>query len=503
MSEYIRSRDSERLIHYEGCRDIDEPSIDIFSSMYAGVESIADYNGKLPYILCEYSHAMGNGPGDLEDYWQVIYANDALVGGCVWEFTDHSIAQRDEKGRYTKFTYGGDFGEHPHDGNFCVDGLVYPDRRIHTGLMELKQVYRPIRGTYKDGVLTLESYRYFTDTSDMEIAVTVECNGFIKYKKKLDVILQPREKRDITFDDFPQFGASGEYFLNVQYGDRGFDQFYLCKVANVSAVTKKSPHTEYTIKDNKVVSIKDNGREFLLSPIAFNIWRSPTDNDRNIQHEWRKAGYDRVVQKNYSDGKISLCAPYLPPILHADVKYDVGDDGWLNIAVGVKVREGLPPLPRFGIMLELPEGFDDMTYYGYGPMESYLDKRRAAKVGLYKTNVFDNFEDYVFPQENGSHYGTRVAAIAYHTGHGLLFSSDKPFEWNASKYSPAMLDAAAHHYELKPSASTFVTMDYRQTGIGSNSCGPQLLEKYRFDEKEFSCLFRIKPVDMGCEGMFQ
>jgi len=277
----------------------------------------------------------------------------------------------------------------------------------------------------------------------------------------------------------------------------------------------RTGETVYTFDRHygKMNSICDNGKEMIEKPIEFNLWRAPTDNDRRIQWRWRQAGFDKAVQKLYScetvysgDDKISIKAEIslgaytTAPIIYAAVVYDIGANGELLINVDARVSEKTPTfLPRFGIILEMPENTELIKHFGYGPMESYLDKRRAARVGLFGKTVSENFEGYVFPQENSSHYGTRWAKVTNYTGHGLMFSAESEVTgntcvFNAQHYSPQMLDIAKHDYELVPSKSTFVTIDYKQSGIGSNSCGPELFTQYQFIEKEFRCAFKIKPV---------
>jgi len=564
MTEYIRSRDLSRFVHYEGAyldrenKKHHTNTVDIQSEMYPHPDSIKKYledkDYTQPFFLCEYSHAMGNGPGCLEDYWELIYAYDNFFGGCVWEFTDHTVALRDCKNNPTKFTYGGDFGDYPNDGNFCVDGLVYPDRRPHTGLLELKQVIRPIRAKLLEdnhNKVALKSWRYFTDTSDINLLFNIERDGEVIYDGRIvDLDIKPGEEK--IFDlgiPFETFTQSGEYFMNLSYKSNkntpywkvgheiGIEQFALGSIASDvnkyileevrktkklryekiddRYVTVYANETVYTYDSyyGKIISINDNGKEMLENPIEFNLWRAPTDNDRNIQWKWRRIGLDKAVQKHYSSeivsaddyklsikSSISLGAYITAPIVYIDVLYNFYASGDLVIDATAKMGGKVDTfIPRFGIILEMPENTELIKYFGYGPMESYLDKRRAARVGLFGNTVAGNFEPYVFPQENSSHFGTRWATVANYSGHGLLFSleseaTENTFMFNAQHYSPKMLDETKHNYELEPSKSTFVTIDYKQSGIGSNSCGPELFEKYRFNEKEFKCAFRIKPI---------
>ncbi|MCL2096263.1 MAG: DUF4981 domain-containing protein [Oscillospiraceae bacterium] len=561
MTEYIKSRDISRFVHFEHAY-LDRENkkhrseiVDIQSEMYPHPDSIKAYledkDYTQPFFLCEYSHAMGNGPGCLEDYWELIYAYDNFFGGCVWEWTDHTIALRDDKNRPVKYTYGGDFGDMPNDGNFCVDGLVYPDRRPHTGLLELKQVIRPVRAKLlNNNEIALKSWRYFTDTTDIDLLYNVERDGEIIYGGRITGLdIQPGEEKIFGLN-IPEniCNKPGEYFLNISYRanknapywtaghEIGIEQFklaYMESPANkyILAEIKKNKlrvetsydryiiayagDTVYTFDAyyGKITGINSNGKELIEKPVEFNLWRAPTDNDRNIQHKWRRLGFDKAVQKHYSSeiisqddyklsikSSVSLGAYITAPIIELDVLYNIYASGDLVIDVKAKLGDKIDAfLPRFGIILEMPENTELIKYFGYGPMESYIDKRRAARVGLFESTVSENFEPYVFPQENSSHFGTRWATAANYAGHGLLFAleseaTENTFMFSAQHYSPETLDETKHDYELHPSKSTFVTIDYKQSGIGSNSCGPELFEKYRFSEREFECAFRIKPV---------
>ena len=244
----------------------------------------------------------------------------------------------------------------------------------------------------------------------------------------------------------------------------------------------------------------------LSAPVTPNIWRAPTDNDRRIKNSWIGSGYNGAgvkcygvtAKKNGSKVKvicdISLGAKIFMPILKAKITYTVDGSGTLTVETEVNVRENLVFLPKFGFDFTLTPNMEDYSYFGYGPMESYSDKRLAARMGLFKGKVIDNIEHYVYPQENSSHYNTLTATVKSIAGHGLTFENGEGFEFRASHYSTKQLTEAMHDYELKPSEETFVSIDYKQSGIGSNSCGPELAEEYRLSEKKFSFTFTVKPT---------
>ena len=547
MHTWIKSRDTSRIVHYEGAnydyndgkylRDV----TDIESRMYPSPTWCDNYckdaERDEPLFLCEYSHAMGNGPGDLRDYWEVIEKNDNFFGGCVWEFIDHSVAIGDKYGD-SSFTYGGDFGDHPNDGNFCVDGLVYPDRRVHTGLEELKQAIMPVAvREVKPGTVAIKSRRYFKSLSDISMAWTVKVDGkAVKsgVHPNLDIAPEAEEVFEIVPEN--ELPVHGTVTLDLSFRQNkptewadvgyevGFAQFIYERAEKIKAAPALYPvelcenREEYTVTVGETVykiskfsgmitDICDNGEHLITKPVVPQIWRAPTDNDRNVQWDWRNSSIHNAKVKCYSTevvkadeneavilSKISLAAAPNEVVLRADITYTVKYGMGIKIACDVKWNVQKKHYPRFGMRLTMPEGAEQMRYFGYGPNESYVDKRLASKLGEYKSTVTENYEPYVFPQENSSHWGCRWADVHTVAGHGFLFTSCEPFSFNASHFSPEQLTETRHHYELKREPETTVMLDMRMDGIGSNSCGPELAEKYRFNETEFSSSVTIKPV---------
>ncbi|MBR5364880.1 MAG: DUF4981 domain-containing protein [Clostridia bacterium] len=558
MTAWIKSRDTSRLVHYEGAhsgynggehkRDVTDVESHMYPTPAWCAEYCEDEKFDQPLFLCEYSHAMGNGPGDLAAYWKVIENHDEFFGGCVWEFIDHSVAIGDKYGN-PSFTYGGDFGDTPNDGNFCVDGLVYPDRRPHTGLKELKQAIMPAAVTeVRPGTYAVKSRRYFRDFSDLSCAWDVKRDGRVLMSGVLtDLGIGPQETKEFTlFDELP---TGGIVTVNFSFRQKvptewapvghevGIAQFiyedsipvYQAPAAlyPVEAevcrkqITVTAGETVYTIcrTCGMVKEIVDNGERLITKPIVPELWRAPTDNDRNVRWGWQREGLDEAKIKCYScelteatpekvvvAAKISMgCAPH-GPILWADVTYTIRAGMGLKIDYDVKMRKiehgnqwdrsrrERMFYPRFGVRLTMPEGAEQMAYFGYGPMESYADKRLASRLDEFRSTVTENYEPYVFPQENSSHWGCRWADVHTVAGHGFLFTSGEPFSFNASHFSPEQLTEKRHHYELEREPETTVILDCRQSGIGSNSCGPQLAEEYRFQETEFTCSVTIRPV---------
>ncbi|MBQ7336897.1 MAG: DUF4981 domain-containing protein [Clostridia bacterium] len=517
---------------------------DVDSRMYPSPADITFYLNRAenpkPFYLCEYSHAMGNGPGCLQDYWDQIYENDRFWGGCVWEFIDHSVATGDNIYAEPHYTYGGDFGDYPHDGCFCVDGLVYPDRRPHMGLLEYKQVIKPFRlesWNAEDGSFTLTNLRKFCDLSDLDFHYRLEKDGEVVAQGRLVSPAQAPESTVTYQSDFAQPAlTSGCYTFTVEavqtgttpWSPAGYSvgkaqmerEIYIpaslgggcvCYTDEKNTITVKTEEGEVVFDKTTglITSMIDRGEELLCSPITPTIWRAPTDNDRNIRVQWERMNYDRCVVRCYDckvgevredaiivTANLSLGAAVYEPFVRMTVNYTVYARDGVVLDFDVKVAEKAIELPRFGVEFTMPEGSERLEYFGRGPEESYVDKRRASTLGHYKTRVSDHFEHYVRPQENMAHADTRWMFVSQLYGHGLgaVRCGEMPFSFNCAHYSPMQLTKTAHDYELQPLAMTVVNIDYRHAGIGSNSCGPQLFEKYRLNEKAFRFTVRLLPA---------
>ena len=560
QSAYFKQRDPSRLVHAEDesrhaklaedrIRRGETPRvspahyrsyIDIESCMYPSLRVVEDYYldptvPRKPLFLCEYCHAMGNGPGDLKDYWDLIYAHDRFFGGCVWEFTDHSVAVGDDRYSHPRYTYGGDFGDQPNDGCFCVDGLVYPDRRPHTGLLELKQAIAPFAISYDNGTLTVKSRRLFRDLSDLSLSYTVERNGVAVRSGDIGALHVPPEgERSYDLFDMPVFDACTVLNVTVRQNtatpwapigyEVGSAQFILSDALDyrpgrlggaqlteeADAYTVTVGETAYTVSRHTglVERITDHGKDMITSPVTPTVWRAPTDNDRVIRTKWQAQGLDRLATHLYElrpsveDGivtlraRMSLGAAALAPAAQLTLTYTFTRDRGLTVACDVHVAEHVTYLPRFGLLFEMPSGTEQVRYFGYGPTEAYEDKRLAARLGLFRTTVSANVEPYIRPQENSAHVGCRFADVSSASGHGLLFSADT-FSLSVAHYAPSYLTTVAHDYELVPSPTTYVCIDYRNSGVGSASCGPELAERYRIDEKHFTFRCSVKAVRTG------
>ena len=546
--KWTKGFDSTRLTCYESSfyrsdrRKYDYSNIDIFSRMYPSLEEIQEYMDKKPdkpLLLIEYCHAMGNGPGDLEDYFQIIYEYDVLCGGFVWEWCDHAIYQGQAANGKEKYLYGGDFGEEVHDGNFCMDGLVYPDRTPHTGLLEYQNVYRPARVVsfcQKTGELCLENYMNYMDLKDyIYLVYEVNCDGKLLEKKQfiLQESVLPHKKGTILLDiTVPD---SGKCYLKVSYhlkhgtsvmaqGSRmGFDEILLKnqdgrnQQATALLETQEQKEAEVQVSEtDRFLSVRSDtffyvynklsglfeqlsvdGEELLETPMELNIWRAPTDNDRKIKQEWIDAGYDRSKARAYDThwemngegiriySTVSVAAVAIQKVLDIEAVWKIYRTGEISVKMHVKKDREFPQLPRFGIRLFLRGEYENLKFYGLGPHESYRDKCRSCSHGLYDTTVEEQHEDYICPQENGSHTDCDYLMLEKENQTVTAVSS-RPFSFNVSYYSQEELTRKAHNFELEKSGSTIVCMDYAQNGIGSNSCGPELRKEYQFTEETFT-----------------
>ena len=551
--KWTKEFDSSRLTHYESARyrsdkrKYDFSNIDLYSRMYPSREEVEEYlknEPDKPLILCEYSHAMGNGPGDLEDYFQMFEEHDIMCGGFVWEWCDHAVSHGTAENGKERYYYGGDHGEKVHDENFCMDGLVYPDRTPHTGLLEYKNVYRPARvlGFDPDAKkVEIHNYLDFTDLKEyVSIRYEVSRDGKLLESGQLECpSVPPHESSDLQLPiTVPKKGrvyVKLIYHLKKANGilptgcELGFDEILWRNGdgRNQTAVKllnqKSLQNLKITAEDDIYLTLQGEcfcyqydkrkgmfadmifeGRKLLDRPMEINIWRAPTDNDRNIKLEWMRAHYDWAAARAYETvyetvndtvvihSSMSVSAETVQKILEIKASWTVWGNGMVDVRMEVKKNPEFPELPRFGLRLFLDDGLDRVTYYGMGPRESYRDKCRASYHGIFEGRVSDLHEDYLRPQENGSHYDCDYVTVSGE-GYGITAVSPESFSFNASVYTQEELSEKKHNYELTPSGSTVWCLDYAQNGIGSNSCGPRLLKQYRLDEEKFQYRLRLMP----------
>ncbi len=566
MGEYVKARDASRILHYEGaCRGeyskafresgsdadgryldggipaSDNEIFDLISRMYPSVEEIVSYaegdaETTRPLFLCEYSHAMGVGPGDLKDYWDAIYSHPKLIGGCVWEWADHSVRMCDEEGREF-FVYGGYFGEQPNDGNFCVDGLCSPDRVPSSGLLEYKKIIQPVRVTDAgDGAVTVENLYDFVTLEGLDMSWKISRDGEEYARGFVGALdIAPHESRTIKLDYTLPASDCAKYFLDVSFKQRRDTPWasagYEVACEQLALPVKFVPAVRVSNGENALEavcgdryveirgenfsyifdkahgsfeSISMNGREFLAAAPKLSVWRAPIDNDRHDVDKMREKWLDRCFTKVYgceveADAKeirLTVSAAHggkvYKPALRCTIVYTVRADGEIGVDISACVREDIPALPRFGMEFAVA-GCDTLDYFARGPHENYIDLVHAARFDRYHTTVDAQYVPYIFPQECGNHTGADWVAVSDMMGRGIIFKGDG-FDFSALHYTAEELDRAKYTTELVRRDEAIVHIDYRQNGIGSHSCGPELSEKYTLNDKHIDFAFSLRPI---------
>ncbi len=577
---WTKEFDPSRLTHYESAyyrgraRRYDYSDIDLYSRMYPPFDDVIRYaqtgSEKVrdglqaeegagvpdkPYILCEYAHSMGNGAGDYEDYFRLIDSYDCICGAFVWEWCDHAVYKGTARDGRAIYYYGGDHGEYPDDGNFCMDGLVYPDRIPHTGLLEYKNVHRPARVISFDRgnsmqdifakektdysgkaaarhpvssdrhdrnvsssktdknenrticILALKNEMNFVDLRDylaLEYELTCDdaciATGVIASPRIPSI--QPRHTGKIYLS-LPALPEKGRIYLKVSYILRkadtfreegmlmGFDEIALDNGQGGSGPASGGREEADTVSfyaNQTVQTLADEAAAHARSMQPLRVEEDDRAASRAYSTQYRSMDDGITISS-----RMSMTAVTVQRLMDIDTVWTVTPDGRISVHMDVTRNMEFPELPRFGLRLFLPESMQNTVYYGMGPLESYPDKHRASWHGLFAAPVRDLHEDYIRPQENGSRCGCDYVTI-YDNTHTLTAYSHVPFSFNASDYTQEELTVRAHNYELEPFGSTVLCLDARQDGIGSNSCGPRLLPKYRFDDEHFTYDMTILPA---------
>lgn len=549
MGDAIKALDPTRFVHYETSYILEDVGVDVISRMYTNVpDTIAEgqKDDPRPFFLCEYAHAMGNGPGSLKDYWDAINHYPRLLGGCVWEWADHGIRQKTAGGEEW-FAYGGDFGDVPNDGSFCIDGLTSPDRKPHPGLLELKKVIAPVWAEPADlaaGRVTIHNRYDFSSLAHLEAAWSVQCDGEITQQGTLampDIAAGGAAEVALPY----RLPLSGDVWLNLTWtlasacpwAERGHEVAWAqlalpvppakapvlqpaampALAAAETGQTLEISGTDFQMAFDKQRGLLTQwtyqGTRLVTSGPKLCVWRAPTDNDVALAAEWRKAGLDRLVPRfeflqweRLSPQSIQVSvrqvlAPiFLFPAFAVTFQYTVYGNGEVVLETHVLPLKALPPLPRLGLQLSLPAGFDRFAWYGLGPHESYPDRRESVKLGVYGGSVQDQFEVYIRPQENGNKSGVRWASLCDIRGLGLLAVAQPlpdgvPALLSVSvhHYTPEDLMAAGHTFDLAPRPETVLHLDHAQSGLGSQSCGPGPLPQYLLQPEETRFSVRFTP----------
>lgn len=520
MIDWLHSLKDGRLVHCEdACRKGEDDHSDICSNMYHDFPTVEGYakceDVKQPVFLCEYAHAMGNGPGDVYEYAELFDKYDKLIGGCVWEWADHTIIDKNGVCRY-----GGDFeGELAHDANFCCDGMVFHDRSLKSGSLEVKAAFQPIATILEGNVLSIRNRLSFTNLNEYDFKYEIQADGKTIKEESLTLEIEPLKTQQIEIA-VPQVQCEYGLFLNCYlFNKQGAEVARTQHELNFTKMpveAKKSSadisETEtdfifsgegfsYTLSKHygQFVSLNIGGKEQLAERMKLSVWRAPTDNDRHIKLKWghpdgwNGENYDRIFQKIYNVEKIgdsvkitgSLAGVSRLPFLHFEMMVKVDSCGVCSFSIKAKVGEKNVYLPRFGFDIVLNVENAPFTYFGYGPYESYCDMHHASLIGLYDSCAADEYVNYIRPQEHGNHASVKMLSCS-----DLVFKGEK-LDCAVSEYSTAALTVAEHTDELKKDGFTHIRVDYKMSGIGSGSCGPQLAEIHQLNEKEFEFNFTM------------
>ncbi len=548
---HLRAMETGRLIHYESIHLLkgapvpndSVDTLDMISRMYPNPKDlmaiISGPGETRPLFLCEYSHAMGNGPGDPERYWQTIYREPRLIGGCVWEWCDHGILVGHRPDGQPIYAYGGQFGEAIHDGNFCIDGLVTPDRKPHGGLRELKQVYRPVRvraGAEK-GTFLLKNWLAFTAAEDvLTCRYEITVGGEIRHAGEIALNLPALGEQTVTL---PEAAAVTEKNAHVRFifaakdtawfdaGETvGFDQLPLTAEAAAYVPDKVEGLLRVT-EDKRSITVSGEGfcvvidrrtglpwglrfqeAELLTQPMDYNVWRAPTDNDSPFTSDWRRFRYDALTTRVYDiaveegPGAVivrshaSLAWLVHKPLMRMETAVTILPSGETGISATARVEEQRPCLPRFGLRMMLPAAFGRAAYLGYGPGESYHDKRQSAWFGAFEEEIDGAREDHIRPQESGTHGGCTALHVTDGL-HTLAVHGDKPFFFNFSRYTQEELTRSQRNDDLTPGGDAVLCIDGYHAGIGSGSCGPVPAKEHQIIQKELNFTFWFKPTLQG------
>jgi beta-galactosidase len=559
MSKWIKERDASRLVHYQGTSAeivfapedkqmeiYHDPCVDVCSEMYSSVtpsmyksryfntveeEGMNIHNDPRPFYLCEYAHAMGMGPGGMEDYWNVIYKYPRTIGGCVWEWADHAAPL--PGGGYG---YGGDFGDIPNDKNFCCDGLVSPDRKPHISLEILKKAIEPVKIEWANEAARTIKVRNMLDFSDItelfDISYEVMCGEYAVNSGTLTLPSIPAHESTEVAIEADLAVTSAKCFVNF-YVTQKNDTVYAPKghlatkiqlplntkvvsvpkmkalaptVASVKGryayITSESVMITLDLVNASFTSIRKGGKELLAAPSRITAWRAPTDNDMFNVRRWdnefirytKFASTSFNVTEEHDKVKVHLSGILAPkartPIFYLDIDITVCGG---NIATRVYAKRHkknyIDQIPRFGFLFEFKKDFENIKYAAYGPSSSYIDMLAHTYYGIYNSTVTDEFVPMVKPQECANHYGADFLELM--CDESTVRFDGKGFEFSALHYTPEELTDKKHIHELCESESTVVIINYKQNGIGSNSCGPRLPEMYKFNDREFTFEFEM------------
>lgn len=545
MYEATKTIDDTRLVHYEEDRDAEV--VDVISTMYSRAQ-LMNYFGEFPHekprIICEYAHAMGNGPGGLTEYQNVFYQHAHIQGHYVWEWCDHGILARDDKGQ-SFYKYGGDYGDYPNNYNFCMDGLIYPDQTPGPGLKEYKQVIAPVKIRALDeqaGKFIVENKLWFSDLNDYTITADIRAEGetlrSVQFKveqlsansaREINIAIPELDEREafINFtvrkDTRTLYSAANHEIAVYQYQlkeSTAIEPSFINQ--NATPLNVEETRLNYLISGNnfalnfskvngKLTSWIVNGEELIQSEPKLNFFKPMIDNHKQ-EHEglWEPAHLQimqehfRTLHLEHLDGKVEITATSIiaPPVfdfgMRCEYRYQVSADGQLNLELsGERYGDYPHVIPVIGLDLGINGEFDQVKYYGRGPEENYQDSKQANLIDVYHSTVADMFENYPFPQNNGNRQHVRWAALTNRNGTGLLVKPQQEINFSAWFYTNQNLHQAQHTIELEKSGYITLNLDHKLMGLGSNSWGSEVLDSYRVTMDEFRYGLTLVPLQTG------
>ena len=543
----LKSLDSATPIHYEGVSHTRRWCYDIASEMYTSTEKCQKYvDGKLgakyyraPYFLCEYAHAMGVGAGSLDKYTELFDSADSFLGGCIWEFADHVA-----KDAFGNYMYGGDNGEPVHDGNFCVDGLFYPDRTPHTGALSMRVAYRPVRASYiSSNKYRFRSENFFAATTDMKVEWSFRIGGEEVAGGEFVAEIAPRDFMDVTLKH-PVPDITNDCYMIFTYrrvsdnAEIATEQIELCKYIPTLIEVGKGDLALVEENDKTIVTTSEggktirivfdsvggniesytvDGKEYISQDAGnkgFNLlmYAAPIDNYMNVDWLWKYMGFrdisvtcDKFVAEKKMENKVGRAEIYAVQTVNLkgkkrmqfDVNYTVWPNGYVDINASI-YSPFIYDMPRFGMSLVMPGAFDKASYYGLGPYENYPDFKLQSVMGEYSCDVKDMYVSYIKPQDSGMHGQCRRAAVTDEQGDGFMFiAKDHTFSFTAQDVDPVSLLDITHDFEVKRSGLTHISLLRFVRGVGSNSCGPDTRREYRYytgRKKELTLSLRVAPL---------
>ena len=546
MYRWLKERDPFRLVQYEGeTRYIfdnelerENDSADMFSTMYTSVSEMIEQgkrsNLKQPHILCEYAHAMGNGPGGFKEYQEAFYTYPRLQGGFVWEWIDHGIRRSSDE--ITYYAYGGDFGDYPNDNNFVIDGMIFPDRTPSPALYEYSKIIQPVTINFTANNKAKLVNRFdFRNLNTLLVKYEIKEEGKLIFSTTLPVInLAPGKKIEIDlptyhYETTKELVATLNFYeaQSVPYTDANHLVAWEQNILQPFIAPKLTSNKNFIIEETKEqLVIKGNqfaltfdlikGRliswlafdqELLKGKVALNFWRATIDNDRlginefgakPVATEWKEFGIDmlqeRVVGVDFHEQQNALEVKVVSVIsattkdwgFNVETLYQIPCSGHLTIDVtGTTFGKGPSTLPKIGWQFEMDKQLQKVNWYGLGPNETYVDSNAFGKIDSWKGTVDELFVPYVRPQETGNHLDTRYLTLTNEAGQGIKVTADT-FNFSVNNYSTENIEKAEHTYQLEKQDFVELNLDLAQYGLGSASCGPDVLPQYRLNNEDFS-----------------